>query len=206
METGTPEQNNPASTEIAGDDANIALPHSVRTQTNDGGAPHAVQDTPGEIRSFTEPSIEGRHAQHRPAVEPLADGSFSSVGPDSAVFNRFDQPTLVGLLIFCSLCLIGWSTWQWLTLRSRTIDIDQGRRTQLRFEVDLNLAPAAEFANLPGVGPKLAEEIVAFRKQNGRFNRFEDLLNVSGIGEAKFKAILPFLRPLAPAQTPPEVR
>jgi competence ComEA-like helix-hairpin-helix protein len=138
--------------------------------------------------------------------QALADGSFSSVGPDSAVFSRFDQPTLVGLLLFCSLCIIGWSTWQWLTLRTRTIDIDEGRRTQLRFEVDLNRAPAAEFANLPGVGPKLAEEIVTHRQQIGRFNRFEDLLNVSGIGEAKFKAILPFLRPLEPAPTPLEAR
>jgi competence ComEA-like helix-hairpin-helix protein len=138
--------------------------------------------------------------------QALADGSFSSVGPDSAVFSRFDQPTLVGLLLFCSLCVIGWSTWQWLALRTRTIDIDEGRRTKLRFEVDLNRAPAAEFANLPGVGPKLAEEIVAHRQQIGRFGRFEDLLNVSGIGQAKFKAILPFLRSLEPPPAQPEAR
>ncbi|MFO0454605.1 MAG: ComEA family DNA-binding protein [Planctomycetota bacterium] len=147
-----------------------------------------------------------RSAESTSPYQPLADGSFSSVGPDSAVFNRFDQPTLVGLLLFCSLCIIGWSTWQWLTLRTRTIDIDEGRRTQLRFEVDLNRAPAAEFANLPGVGPKLAEEIVTHRQQIGRFSRFEDLLNVSGIGEAKFKAILPFLRPIEPAPAQPKAR
>lgn len=141
-----------------------------------------------------------------PRMEPLADGSFPSVGPDSMELSRFDQPTLVGLLIFSALCLIGWSTWQWLTMRSRLIDIDQGRRTELRFEVDLNHAPASEFANLPGIGPKLAAEIVAYRERNGRFTRFEELLNVSGIGEAKYKAILPFLRRLDPARTATEPR
>ena len=151
-------------------------------------------------------STLNRPAKSTSQYQSLADGSFASVGPDSAVFNRFDQPTLVGLLLFCSLCIIGWSTWQWLTLRTRTIDIDEGRRTQLRFEVDLNRAPAAEFANLPGVGPKLAAEIVTHRQQMGRFNRFEDLLDVSGIGEAKFKAILPFLRPIEPAPSQLEAR
>lgn len=159
------------------------------------------RDEDSDLRSFPRERPESTSE-----FQPLADGSFSSVGPDSAVFNRFDQPTLVGLLLFCSLCIIGWSTWQWLAIRTRTIDIDEARRTELRFVVDLNRAPAAEFANLPGVGPKLAEEIVTYREQKGRFNRFEDLLDVSGIGEAKFKAILPFLRPIEPAPAQLEAR
>lgn len=159
------------------------------------------RDEDSALRSFPRQRPESTSE-----FQPLADGSFSSVGPDSAVFNRFDQPTLVGLLLFCSLCIIGWSTWQWLAIRTRTIDIDEARRTELRFVVDLNRAPAAEFANLPGVGPKLAEEIVTYREQKGRFNRFEDLLDVSGIGEAKFKAILPFLRPIEPAPAQLEAR
>lgn len=55
--------------------------------------------------------------------------------------------------------------------------------------VSLNNATAAELEALPGVGPVLAERIVAFRTQNGPFDVVEDLLEVSGIGEAKLAAL-----------------
>lgn len=51
--------------------------------------------------------------------------------------------------------------------------------------VDLNTASASELEALPGVGPVLAERIVEFRDQHGRFASPEDLLDVPGIGEAK---------------------
>lgn len=51
--------------------------------------------------------------------------------------------------------------------------------------IDLNTASASELETLPGVGSVLAERIVAFRDAHGRFSTVEDLLDVSGIGEAK---------------------
>lgn len=120
----------------------------------------------------------------------------SPVGPDPWFLSRYDQGTLAGLLLVTALAVIGWSTWQVTMLRTRFIDIDRARRSELRFEVDLNTAPAAELANLPGVGPKLAAAIVLYRKENGSFSAAEQLLNVNGIGEAKLKGILPFLRRL----------
>ncbi|MFQ5523872.1 MAG: helix-hairpin-helix domain-containing protein [Acidimicrobiia bacterium] len=50
--------------------------------------------------------------------------------------------------------------------------------------ISLNRATAEELEALPGVGPVLAERIVAYRDQNGPFNEIEDLLDVPGIGEA----------------------
>jgi competence protein ComEA len=55
--------------------------------------------------------------------------------------------------------------------------------------LSLNTATATELESLPGVGPVLAERIVAFRDQNGPFSVVEDLLEVSGIGEAKLAAL-----------------
>jgi competence protein ComEA len=55
--------------------------------------------------------------------------------------------------------------------------------------VDLNRATAGELENLPGVGPVLAERIVLHRELYGPFNTVEDLLDVSGIGEAKLAQI-----------------
>ena len=51
--------------------------------------------------------------------------------------------------------------------------------------VDLNHADAAELEELPGVGPVLAQRIVAYREENGPYATIEDLLDVPGIGEAK---------------------
>ena len=42
---------------------------------------------------------------------------------------------------------------------------------------------------LPGVGPVLAERIVAYRDENGPFESTEDLLDVPGIGESKLEAM-----------------
>jgi competence protein ComEA len=49
--------------------------------------------------------------------------------------------------------------------------------------VDLNSADAAALEELPGIGPALAERILAWREENGRFASIEDLLAVPGIGE-----------------------
>lgn len=49
--------------------------------------------------------------------------------------------------------------------------------------VDLNTAEAAELEDLPGIGPALAQRILAWREENGRFASVEDLLAVPGIGE-----------------------
>jgi len=52
--------------------------------------------------------------------------------------------------------------------------------------VDLNVASAAEFDELPGVGPVLAGRIVAWREENGPFTAVDQLLEVAGIGPAVF--------------------
>ena len=46
---------------------------------------------------------------------------------------------------------------------------------------------------LPRVGAKTAERIVAFRKQHGGFQRPEELMNVKGIGEKSYAKLKPFL-------------
>jgi competence protein ComEA len=55
--------------------------------------------------------------------------------------------------------------------------------------VDLNTADAATLETLPGVGPATAQGIIDYRTQHGRFARVEDLLDVKGIGPAKFAAL-----------------
>lgn len=49
--------------------------------------------------------------------------------------------------------------------------------------VDLNTADQAALETLPRIGPALAERIIAWREENGRFASVDDLLAVPGIGE-----------------------
>lgn len=49
--------------------------------------------------------------------------------------------------------------------------------------VDLNTADISALDSLPGVGPVLAERIIAWRDEHGRFTSVDELGEVSGIGE-----------------------
>ena len=60
--------------------------------------------------------------------------------------------------------------------------------------VAVNHADAGELVSLPGVGPVLAARIVAHRSQHGHFSTVEDLLDVSGIGEAILERLRPHVR------------
>lgn len=55
--------------------------------------------------------------------------------------------------------------------------------------IDINRATAMEIEALPGIGPKLAQQIVDDRTGNGPFRSPEDLLRVKGIGQAKLEMI-----------------
>ena len=59
--------------------------------------------------------------------------------------------------------------------------------------VDLNTATATELMQLPRVGPKTAQRIIAFRQEHGPFQRPEDLMNVKGIGEKTFRRLQPHI-------------
>jgi len=60
--------------------------------------------------------------------------------------------------------------------------------------VDLNRATLAELDTLPGVGPATATAIIAWRDENGRFRRVDDLLEVPGIGPARLERLRPLVR------------
>lgn len=49
--------------------------------------------------------------------------------------------------------------------------------------INLNTAGVEQLDELPRVGPAIAQRIVDWREQNGRFSSVDDLLGVPGIGE-----------------------
>lgn len=59
--------------------------------------------------------------------------------------------------------------------------------------VNLNTATQAELEELPGVGPVTAQSILAFRTEKGTFTSVDELLEVSGIGDATLAKIAPYV-------------
>ncbi len=55
--------------------------------------------------------------------------------------------------------------------------------------VNLNKADAEALQKLPGIGPAMAERILAYRKEAGKFESVEDLQEVRGIGEKTFEKL-----------------
>jgi competence protein ComEA len=55
--------------------------------------------------------------------------------------------------------------------------------------VDLNTADVSALDGLPGIGPVLAQKIVDWRTEHGRFASVDQLREVGGIGESKYAAV-----------------
>lgn len=56
-------------------------------------------------------------------------------------------------------------------------------------KINLNTATTTDLQKLTGIGEKKAEQIIAYREQNGSFKKIEDLMQVSGIGEKTFETL-----------------
>jgi uncharacterized protein len=63
-----------------------------------------------------------------------------------------------------------------------------------RVGVDVNTASPALLTYVAGIGPKLAEKIVAYRFENGPFKKRQELRKVSGLGAKAFEQAAGFLR------------
>ena len=60
-------------------------------------------------------------------------------------------------------------------------------------KVDINSATQVQLKSLPGIGPKLASQILLARKKSHGFKSIQDLLKVKGIGPSKLKKIKPYV-------------
>jgi len=89
------------------------------------------------------------------------------------------------------LFIIGWTSMAWFTRNYRNSDQNELPK---EFVVDLNHATEAELNLLPGVGPKLAQEILRYREERGGFQTVEDLMNIRGIKDTRISALRKHLR------------
>jgi len=64
---------------------------------------------------------------------------------------------------------------------------------ELPQKIDINRAEPWLLEALPGIGEVTAQAMVDYRNEHGPFKRIEDLLKVSGIGEATFEKIKDYI-------------
>ena len=70
-----------------------------------------------------------------------------------------------------------------------TTSVEDTLVVTLRQDIDINRADARTLTALPGVGPALAEAIVAYRTEHGPFSTLTELLLVDGFGAATLEGI-----------------
>lgn len=71
--------------------------------------------------------------------------------------------------------------------------------------VNINTALAEELQTLPGIGPRLAAQIIEHRQKHGPFKRPQDLIIVRGMGAKRYRQIAHLVvtsaeKPSAPAK------
>jgi competence protein ComEA len=88
----------------------------------------------------------------------------------------------------------------------RDTSAQAGRELRKGETLDPDRATARDLDRLPGVGMRLAKEIVSDREIRGPFGSPDGLLRVDGIGPAAVRRLEPFLRFQAPRQAVPAIR
>ncbi len=92
--------------------------------------------------------------------------------------------------------LLLWLTVEWIVAATRRPDpllLKRGPEFQTHFRVDVNDSIWVDWMQLEGIGPSLAQRIVADREINGRFNSIDDVGRVPGIGPASLARLRPWL-------------
>ena len=65
----------------------------------------------------------------------------------------------------------------------------QGAEGPKALLININTASLTELEKIPGVGPEIANRIIAYRTNHGQFLCLDNLKEVKGIGNKKFEAM-----------------
>lgn len=76
-----------------------------------------------------------------------------------------------------------------LVLVKNNVEINGGSAEESNRKININIATKEELMTLSGIGEARAESIIAYRETNGRFQTIEDIMLVDGIKESAFAKI-----------------
>lgn len=125
---------------------------------------------------------------------PAASGSTATPTDQSFLWLRRSDQIAVCMLVTILLVLLGM---HWLRLSrwgTAPIELSSQQPREYYYSLDINSASWVEWAQLEGIGEKLARRIVADRDEWGPFRGPADIGRVRGIGPKLLERIHPFLR------------
>ena len=199
---------NSSRTSSANDDAEVdaqnqpaeALPSPAAVSSDD-----AINESQTQQNNSTQetdsPSAIAREAV-APAAVALEAAEVEAAAPKAAAVDERDPETLwmrwsdqliVGTIILIALVL---ATSHYIRLSGfgrYEVEISRQPAREYDLQIEINSATWVEFAQLKGIGPKLARRIVDDREKNGPFHSIDELQRVNGIGPKRVKSMRPFV-------------
>ena len=143
-----------------------------------------------------EPNELPKPGDATPAGNQLADGSSDKTRADDKplLWLRTADRVVVTLLVlaFLTLIMISWLRLSRWGMADVEITSQQPRETF--YSLDINSASWVEWAQLDGIGEKLARRIVNDRDERGPFQNPGDVGRVKGISPRLLETMKPFLR------------
>lgn len=98
---------------------------------------------------------------------------------------------LTAIFLLVLLCLFFWdrAVPDHVAAVETEIQVPQAEIVPDVAPLNLNTATIETLVELPGIGEELARRIVQYRTEHGPFETIEELMEVSGIGEAKLAGL-----------------
>jgi competence protein ComEA len=107
--------------------------------------------------------------------------------------RRADQ-LLLGFLLIALLVLLIAFRWKLTGGGWGEIEIVSQQPREYYYSLEINRASWVEWAQLDGIGEKLARRIVRDREERGPFSSVEEIRRVRGIGPKQIEKLRPFLK------------
>ena len=107
--------------------------------------------------------------------------------------RRTDQ-WLLGFLLIALLALLIAFRWKVSGAGQTEIEIISQQPREYFYAIEINQASWVEWAQLDGIGEKLAKRIVEDRDQHGPFHSIDEIRRVRGFGPKLIEKLRPFLK------------
>lgn len=100
----------------------------------------------------------------------------------------------MSILLAMMAVLVSLHGWKWHAQEQTVVTVERSvPPAEYLFRVDMNTATWIEWAQLDGIGEKLARRIVTDREVRGPFRNIDDLDRVRGIGPKTLAKLRPHL-------------
>ena len=136
-------------------------------------------------------SIDGRRTQV--TIPRSRNGSTDNSDEITLWLRRADQ-LLLGVLLIALLVLLVLFRWKLSGSNRAEIEIVSQQPREYFYSIDVNNASWVEWAQLDGIGDKLAKRIVQDREDRGPFDSIGDIRRVRGFGPKLIEKLRPFLK------------